>query len=104
MNKYTLKFTDSKIENDYQSFRKKTILKRVYKCMLPLSLLLNSLKITLDLINNKHDQLYVNSMNIGVLLCGMVLVRINDDYLKVVISISSIITSFLQLNLDPKVA
>ncbi|CAD8043675.1 unnamed protein product [Paramecium primaurelia] len=101
MNKYTLKFNDSKIETQYQEFRRKEILRKVFYTMTPVSLILNVLKIAVDLSKNKYDQLYVNSANIAVVFIGVLLVKFNEKYLRLFITSCSIMTALLQLNLDP---
>ena len=79
------------------------MLTKLFWWMLPFSVILNGLKIVIDLTNNKHDQLYANSLNIAAILIGIIFVKANDDYLSFVISACSILTALLQINLDPKV-
>ncbi|XP_001347098.1 hypothetical protein (macronuclear) [Paramecium tetraurelia strain d4-2] len=101
MNKYTLKFKDKKIETQYQEFRRKEILRKVFYTMTPSSLILNVIKVAVDLSKSKYDQLYVNCANIAVIIIGVLLVKINEKYLRFFITLCSVMTALLQLNLDP---
>ncbi|CAD8048619.1 unnamed protein product [Paramecium sonneborni] len=102
MNKYTLKFMDSKIEAQYQEFRRKEILRKVFYTMTPISLIFNILKISVDIAKHKYDQLLINFANMAVILIGVLLYKVNEKYLRLVITVYSIISGLLQLNIDPE--